>query len=495
MWPSADIGSTEFDWGGEGGNDHLADEAWKYENDQSQRLTKSRMVSVVQYQYFDVVNVYQYLDLDGQIKETDEDGFNRIQERLQTISPGMMNNLKFVKKPRRIYYQVFICGKKILERTELKCKSFTFKAVTGLYDRNNNIFFGLVELMKDPQRWANKWLSQIQHIINSNAKGGLYAETGAFANIRKAEQDIAKADSIILLNNGGLQKIQPKDARPYPEGIDRLLQYALQSINDVPGVSLELLGMTGRDQAGYLEEQRKQQGITILAPFFDALRSYRKEQGRVLITYIREYIADGRLVRIVGQEGAQYVPLLRDQLTYEYDVIVDDAPTSTNMKERVFGVLNQIIPMALQAGIAIPPEVLDYAPLPESLTQKWKKMLNSPDPTQQQLKQIQLMLAQLELQTRQIDNQKSAAEIQKIGSDITLNFAKANQAQATGQDEAAQAAQKMGIAQQESQLKERQLILEQARKDIEMLLNHERKMKEAQLNARVKSQQSNMTMQ
>src|SRR3990167_2294494 len=165
--------------------------------------------------------------------------------------------------------------------------------------------------MKDPQRWANKWLSQIMHIMNSNAKGGLLAERGAFVNPRRAELELSDPASITFLNDGGLGKVQPKPTLPYPEGLDRLMAFAIGSIRDVTGVNVELMGMTNRSQPGVLEYQRRQAGVTLLAGFFNALRRYRKEQGRLVLDFIQTYLADGRLIRIDSSGGPRFIPLLR----------------------------------------------------------------------------------------------------------------------------------------------------------------------------------------
>ena len=56
----------------------------------------------------------------------------------------------------------------------------------------------------------------------------------------------------------------------------------------------------------------------------------------------------------------------------EYDVIVDDAPTSPNEKERTFAILQQLLPLI---GQYITPQmgldILKYTPLPSSLVDKW----------------------------------------------------------------------------------------------------------------------------
>jgi hypothetical protein len=149
----------------------------------------------------------------------------------------------------------------------------------------------------------------------------------------------------------------------------------------------------------------------MLAVFFDAMRRYRKEQGRILADLIREYIADGRLVRIAGDSRAQYVPLLKDQITFEYDTIVDEAPTSPNMKNQVFSTLSTIMPMVIKAGIPMPPELLDYTPLPESLAQKWKETIKQasqkPDPAQQQMQMEQAA----KQQEREADHAYKMAEL------------------------------------------------------------------------------------
>lgn len=490
MWPNITSNQSIF-WSDNESSPHDATEAPFYNNDQSDKLDKPNMRTVVRYQYWQRVNYYKVQDFNGQIIEMPEDKYQKLSSVIQ------QSNLRAVKMMKRVYKECYLNGSTLLEQRELGCTHFSFQANTGLRDRNNNYWFGLVYLMKDPQRWANKWLSQIQHIINSGAKNGIFAEDGAFKNPRQVEDEHNKPGSITLLNPGGLAKIQQKNAPSYPDGVDRLLNYAITAINDVPGVNLELMGMAGRDQAIGLEETRKQAGITILANFFDALRRYRKDQGRVLAYFIREYISDGRLIRIVGQEGQQYIPLVRDAVAFDYDVIVDDAPNSPNVKERVFNTLIKIMPMAMQAQIPIPPEILDYAPLPENLIAKWKGMLNDPqkDQMQQEMHAIQQMLQQLEVLGKQKD-------IQKTDSEINLNYAKAQQAAGVGDNQELLALQKMSMdnaqhdmgmqqIQGDMQRKDYQTQSDAARKNLEMLLNQRRKVLETKMNHQVKMQQAN----
>lgn len=465
LWPDETPKTPVVDLESEMDQPHDADEAKFYRENQPIK-TDDKNVTVIQFQWWERETYHQVLSEQGNIIDFNEAKYKRISKYVTE------KGLKHVKRTRKVYKQVFLNGNSILEETPGPCKdSFSFRCITGLRNRNDNTWFGIVELMKDPQRWANKWLSQIMYIISVNAKGGLLAETDAFENVRKAEETWASADSITWMKPGALAngKVKEKGQAQYPEGLDRLLQYALQSINDVPGVNLELMGMADRAQAGYLEAQRKQAGVTILAIFFDSLRRYRKEQGRVLAYFIKEYISDGRLIRVLGDNGQeQYIPLLKDENTYTYDVVVDDAPTSPNMKEKVFAILSELIPQLMSAGIPIPPEILDYTPLPESLVQKWKAML--PDPNQPPPPDPKVIAEQ----------QKMELEKQKAELDAQLQQMKLSTDIETEKQRLELEKQKMAV---EAQLEQEKMIIK-AQLD-QQKLESEMSMKHAQMNAEV----------
>jgi len=464
------------------GNVHDATDAFLYENDQSDPLKKSKSVSVIQYQWWEWETMYRVVDRENNILGFTDSKFKKIKDFVES------EGLRYIKQPRKVYKQAFLNGKQILEMGPAPIDRFSLNCMTGFRDRNTNTWFGIVRPMKDPQMWANKWMSQILHIINSNAKGGLLAEEGAFKSIRDAEDKWSKTNSIITTNPGAITqgKIQTRESPRYPEGLDRMLQLAMQSVSEVTGVNLEMLGVANRDQAASLELSRKEAGVKILGTLFNALRRYRKVQGRVMAAFIKNYIADGRLIRVVGERKKQFIPLLQDGLSLKYDVVVDESPSSPNMQDKVFMVISNLMPTLLQAGIPIPPEVLDYAPLPEALKTKWKETLANPAKQQHenQMKQITMALAQLEAA-------KKEKEVGETESKTILNMAKAQQAAAIGEDEAAQAANKLGLDTMAHASKDRQLQQDTARKDVAMILDQKRKDKALQLETERKNRERN----
>lgn len=434
-WPDADIAPSISLWDDDaitGESPHNASLAFLYRNNATGYDEKTGRYRVVHYQWFEKETVYRVIDQQsGKTVWLSQEKFDLAK------SSGLVGSEKqYVKQKKKKYQQAFVCGQTVLERSEIKCGSFTFKCITGKRDHNTNTWYGLGRVMKDPQKWANKFFSQILHIINSNAKGGLLAETGAFEDPRKAEQDWADPTAVVLLKNGALSggKIKERTMASYPTGLDKMLSFAISSIPDVTGINLEFLGAADKEQAGILEQERKKAVYVILAGMFSSMRLYRKEEGRLLIHFVREYLNDGRIIRITTDQGEQAVPLNLDDDFIEYDVIVDQAPYSPNLKEQVWGTLSIMLPQLIKAGVPVPPELLDYAPIPATLAIKWKALLqNKSNPQvlqlQQELQQLQQENLQLKTQEQikmaqlqskhelghaknQMDVQKSSAEFQ-----------------------------------------------------------------------------------
>lgn len=302
---------------------------------------------------------------------------------------------KHVKQTRKVYKQALLGNRLIGGVRPGLCKDrFTFQCITGEKDRNKGTWFGLVRLMRDPQMWANKWLSQTLHILNTTAKGGIIAEADAFKDQRQAQETYAKPDAITWAAKDAITKgkIMQKPGTGLPAGYVNLLEFSISSIRDVTGINMELLGLRDANQPGILEAQRKQAAMTILATLFDSLRRFRKNVGRVRLHLIQNHLADGRLIRIAGEDGMQAIPLIREQTLGDYEVIVEDAPTSPNQKQETWATIQQVLPafrdmLTPESVIAI----LEYSPLPSKLVDTFKKMAaaqSEPDPDQDEAKQI-----------------------------------------------------------------------------------------------------------
>jgi hypothetical protein len=255
-------------------------------------------VRVVEYQYYEVEPIYRVADpQSNQVRELDERQFDTLRRRLESAGVTFVDReavaahggpqaagavIPYVRQERRVYKRCFSAGPIELESGPLPVQGvgFTYKAMTGSFDAHDKVWRGLLHVLMDPQRFANKFFSQTLHIINSNAKGGLLAEATAFADPVKAEQDWANPSALILLEDGALSgdkpRIQERSRPTLPDGTFVMLKWCIDALGGVSGINPELLGATTGDVPGVAQRQRQIQGMTINAGYFNALTRYQR---------------------------------------------------------------------------------------------------------------------------------------------------------------------------------------------------------------------------
>jgi hypothetical protein len=378
----------------------------RYEGDENDDPDMHKgQVQIRHYECVELEPFYRVANEAG-IQEISSEDFASLKDALDEAG------ITYVKQFKRVYYYAYFANETLLEGDKSPCQvGFTYQCITGKRDRNRNVWYGLTRVMKDPQRWANKWLSQILHIINSNAKGGLLAEVGAFVDPQRAQDEWAMPESITLLKEGGLQKIEQKQIVNYPTGLDRLMEFALASLPQVTGINLEALGLAAREQANVLEQSRKQAAYGLLAPVFDSLRRYRKNQGRVLLDFI-----DGRLIRIGGPDSQQFLPLTKAPKAPRYDIIVDQSPNAPDAKQKTWEILESLLPNMMKAGLPIPPDLLDYTPLPTAMVMKWKQFIQQTGGVSPE----QMAKLQEELQKTQEENQQLQFKLKDKSQEMAM---------------------------------------------------------------------------
>jgi len=368
---------------------------------------ESRMVTIVHCVY--KKRVYKHRMQDPQTQKElwlNDEELEALQERLEL---GGQPPVEAVKQKITIWVQCFF-GADLLEQEELPTKSFPYKCITGYQDRTKGTWYGLVRAMRDPQSMANKWLGNAMHISNTTAKGGVFAERGAVEDPRAFETSWAAADTVTWVNPGAAERIKPKYTQTVPAEIFNFIAMAIDAIRDVTGVNLEMLGQRAAIQPIGIEQERKQAGLVILAPLFDSLRMYRKSQGRHMLDLIMGYMNDGRLIRVVGQGMAQFIPLALAQ-DKKFDVFVDETPVGPHMKEKVWQFVAPLLP-ELPPPVVV--EVIAYAPLPQSVIEK-----------------LQAALKQLQQQSPE-QAKKVAIELSKAQADVNMTEASAFEKQTSG---------------------------------------------------------------
>lgn len=446
---------------------HDQDEADHYTGEQNEQADggyKNSRCLIVEVRWFEKQAYYRGPDINNpmEVKEYDLRQFEMIRKQMPDF-PG-------VKQHRKVVKRAFL-GSEVLgepDQPMVPPGMFGWECMTGYRDKVKGQFYGVVRAAKDPQRWANKFFSQVQYLLNSQSKGGIAAELGVAKNQRQFEESWAKAEEITWLNDGALSgdkpKFVPKPTAQFPTGFFTLFQESKEEINQTMGLSLEFIGTREVDQAGVLEHQRRQSSLNLLASLFNSLRRYRKRQGKTMLYLIQEHLADGRLIRIVGDDMKQYVPLTKaDVANKTYDIIVDDSPTSPNEKDRTWAILMQMLPMVkdlMTPEVAM--ELLALSPLPASLTEKLKQKAaeaaqqpKPPTPEEQKM-QADQQKAQLDAQGKVMDlqakQQENQMDVEMKGIDLMIKAREAEMDQVIARQKMGMDMQKLAIQEESNRI-------------------------------------------
>lgn len=400
---------------------HADDE---YAHDDSDEAEDKPVVRVVRIQWRERVKQVEFIN-----PQTGEKDLMPA-EKFAAISKRVPLNMPHREFTKWVWHQAFLGKSEILERNQPDPDGPTFNVMTGHWDRKDKRFYGLLRSMKDPQKFANKWLSQTLHIINSNSKGGVMVEEGAVVDHDQFEESWAAADGVTWMKNGSIAqgKLAEKPKADMPVALMSLTEFAISAIRDTSGVNLELLGMRDANQPGVLEYQRRQSAMTTMARFFDSLRYYRKQQGHTILNMLRNHIAPtGRLVRLVKDDQTQYVPMAMADDTEKYDVIVDDSPSAPNEKEKAWSVIEAMMPLLQNAGLGLEDwaDILEYSPLPSAFADKVREKAKAqkqqgPDPMVAQMQQLEIAKAQSEVAENTSNATLDAMRTQQIAQENQL---------------------------------------------------------------------------
>jgi hypothetical protein len=280
------------------------------------------------------------------------------------------------------------------------CPMFAFKDAS----RRSNNHYGLVRLMKDPQKEINKRWSQALNMLNQQVQPGVWAETGAFVDARQAEMSMKEAGAITWVNSGALAggQIKERTVPVFPNAPMQMEQFSQDIMKKITGINPDLLGQDrGRQEPGVVIRLRQQQGITLLKPLFKALNRMKKDLFKRMLAIVMEYMPTTQLLRILGQGDRYQVDKetgmivdtqsgmqadIRDIRNVEYNLKAEESPG--NMTKRMLE-LSSFMEM-MQAGMPVDPRIIvEKTDLPASDKARWLEYIDSQEQSAQQAQQEQ----------------------------------------------------------------------------------------------------------
>ena len=281
-------------------------------------------------------------------------------------------------------------GNHTITDDEVNLTTFPYQFITCFEDWKDPqrlYHFGLMRSMRDPQRYANKFFSHAVHQWASNPKGAIMYEADLFTNLKSAKKEWAKATGMIEVDTGKLQTPRPKyEVIPNNTsmgGIETLLAHSINSIATSSGVNEQYGVGTAQDlkrTAASAVQSVKDSNMVTLSQPFDALRLYKKTQGRLLLDFVAEYVQPKQLERLLGpgEEAQLFIGAAKDgELSQQYEVIAEESVAAKSKQHEVFSKIMEtsFIPQLLELGVPIPPTLAKYFPFPADINSDFQRVL------------------------------------------------------------------------------------------------------------------------
>ena len=254
---------------------------------------------------------------------------------------------EMVIRPKKTVKFAIFSGNEILDRGNNPYKGFNednfpYTLYAGYRDDEEDIWFGIIKMMKDPQRGFNTIMRQLIHLLNSAPKGMLLHEEGAVLNLQEYKDRGSAANFDLKVQKGGLanKKVQFTSQTQIPQIYENLLTRYGDLMKNLSGIQDVFLGVAaGSREPGITSQLRQQSGLAVLFVIFDNFRRARIHSGKQLLSFIQQYVTGTELLRIdplaapvvlngVNPDGT----ILNDITVGNYDLVVEEALEGSTMK-------------------------------------------------------------------------------------------------------------------------------------------------------------------
>lgn len=231
---------------------------------------------------------------------------------------------------------------------------FPFVPVLGYYNPHIAEFSsrvqGIVRGLRDAQFLYNRRKNIELDILESRVTSGWIFKEDALVNPKDIFMT-QQGKGIALKKNAQMTDISPILPPEIPQSMAQLSAELGNEIQEIAGVSEELLGTATEDRAGILSMLRQSAGVTILQPLFDNLDFAQKRLGMLMIKIMQKNYTPAKIQKIIKEEPSEE---FYNKAFGKYDAAVEEGLNTTTQRQMQFAQLLHL----KEAGIPVPDDVL-----------------------------------------------------------------------------------------------------------------------------------------
>lgn len=262
---------------------------------------------------------------------------------------------------------------------------------------------GVIRGLRSAQYLYNRRKVIELDILESQINSGFKYKESALVNPKDVFMS-GQGKGLALKDEALMTDVEQIQAPTIQPGVIQLSEILGREIQEIAGVSEELLGTATDDTAGVLSMLRQGAGLTTLQHLFDRLDHSQKLLGEIQIELIQNNFTPGKMQKILSEQPTDQ---FYNKYFGKYGAVVEEGLNTATQKNMNFAQLLQLVEM----GIQIPQDAL----LEASTIQDKDKLMEAIQRQMQQAQKAQeadMQLKQQELQaTLEMARAKSAADM------------------------------------------------------------------------------------
>jgi len=326
-----------------------------------------------------------------------------------------------------------------------KHNRFRFTPIWCYRRSRDNLPYGIIRSIRDIQDDINHRASKALHILSSNK---VIMDEGALpegVTLDEFAEEFARADSITVKRKG-YELITNADRELAPAHLD-LMSRGMSMIQQVGGVTDELLGRTTNAVSGVAVKARQDQGSLATNKPFDNLRLAAQMQGEIQLSLLEQFCDQKKTFRITNMRGTPEYLAVNDGLPEneitrtKADFIISEADWRATMRQASAEQLMEMIgKMPPQVGIMLLDLAVECMDLPnrEEIAKRIRSVTGQKDPDQTEPTPEDMQKEQAQQEQAQYAKALAMAELRGKNADAELKEANAakSRSNADGHDAA-----------------------------------------------------------
>ncbi len=328
-----------------------------------------------------------------------------------------------------------------------KHNRFRFTPIWCFRRGRDNLPYGIIRSIRDIQDDINKRASKALHILSSNK---VIMDEGALPEGMTMDEfadEVARPDAIIVKRAGKELVLNAERdlAAPHLE----LMGRSINMIQQVGGVTDELLGRTTNAVSGIAVQKRQEQGSLATNKPFDNLRLACQMQGELQLSLLEQFCDQKKTFRITNMRGSPEYLAINDGLPEneitrtKADFVISEADWRATMRQAAAEqLMDMISKMPPQVGMMLLDLAVESMDLPnrEEIAKRIRSVTGQVDPDETEPTPEMMQQEQAKQEAAMFQKEMAMTELAGKKADVDKKVADAKRALAAAERE-----QRLGV--------------------------------------------------